>query len=65
MQKTELQDSGSFGVKAAPQAAAGMQGGLDRIGLCLPAEGFIPRDDLSYFPERCSLRLNSGQAASD
>lgn len=31
MQKAELQDSGSFGVKAAPQPAAGMQGGLDML----------------------------------
>lgn len=31
MQKTELQDSSSFGVKAAPQPAAGMQGGLDML----------------------------------
>lgn len=38
---------------------------LAEAGLCLPAEGFKAGADLSYFPTRCGLRLNCGQAASD
>lgn len=56
----QSQDSGSSGVKPAPQLAVGRA-----RRLCLPEQGFKARTELSYFPVRRGLRLKSGQAASD